>query len=340
MGPVDWRPDHLYAMKNNSLLFLAGSAACLVGAGALIYMAKARGRGPITPLPHALYRAEPKIDRQLYSSNPKGAEKSYSAFIKDHQNSKTQIVQDEVAAARIRLGFLAAHDKDFKKARSVFLEASSKYQGSNHRNPAFGDLKDQAAYQAMVCLEAQGHIAQAQAEYRKFLRERIDSPLVFAVHRRLQRLHGGLSQEQDDRLLQSFVSVQQKRARFETAVCGPKAIEHLLALLGMSSPGYQAIAAKCGTTEKGTSIEGIRKGLLALGMRSFGYRLNRKDFATLKVPALWLIKDHYVVVQEIKAEEALVYDSTINSLRKFKLPEEADVNFTAAVITLSPPDIR
>jgi len=246
-------------------------------------------------------------------------------------------VQDEVGEARIRLGYLAAKRKDFSAARGQFQEAALQYRGTGKMAADFGGIPDQAAYQAAVTLVAQGRNAEAEKAFTSFIKERPLSPLVNAAERRLVRMNGGKSKPEWEALLQEALTKQEKHAAFETSVCGPKAIARLLKLLGKPERDYKEIARLCGTSDKdGTTMEGMRKGLKALGIESYGYRVNREDFARLPLPALVLWGQHYLVLESITQGSASAFDPSLNSVSTSKLPPLDDPNFTAIVLTLSP----
>ena len=168
------------------------------------------------------------------------------------------------------------------------------------------------------------------------------SPLVFAAEKRLVRLSGGTPDPQDEKLLQSAVTAQESKAKYESALCGPKTIAYMLKT-GLLPSGQAAsvknesdltheIANNCGTTEKGTSIDGLRKGLRKLGYESFGLDLNRSDFQKLPLPAILLDGDHYFAILERKGDKIVLFDTLLNAKREVPLPKEDDPTFRATVI--------
>jgi hypothetical protein len=260
----------------------------------------------------------------------------YREIVETLQDNKDSQVQEEVAAVRMRMGYLTASTTSFEAARQVFLETETEYAGTGAIEPSFGTLPDQAAYQAAVCLVADGKIDEASEEFRRFIQERPLSPLVHASHRRLMRLapEGAVDH---NRLLQAAVTQQEENMRFEASVCGPKVIEELLRRSNQPTKSYTEIAELCGTTEEGTTLEGMRQGLKALGHESWGYRVNRKDFARLPLPAIYLGQDHYVLLLYIAPLKAIVYDPIYRSQRAVDLPPLDDLDFTATVLTLKIP---
>jgi tetratricopeptide (TPR) repeat protein len=323
---------------------LAIVALAIVGGGAWILGT----RKPQAPTDDMLVRkdlrseagkaaAEARADAdRLYAANPREAEERYRQFVDGHKSVRDPHVQDEVGSARIRLGYLAAKRKDYTAAREAFQEAATEYRGTGKMGAEYGGIPDQAAYQAAVTLVAEGKSAEAERAFVQFIKERPLSPLVTASRNRLVRLNGGKPKDEWDNLLQSALDKQQERARFEMSVCGPKAIVHVLQLIGRPKTDYAEIAKLCGTNDKGTSLEGMRTGLKALGLGAHGYRLNRRDFASIPLPAIVLSDRHYVVVETIGEEFAVVFDPTLGSQSRLALPPLDEPAFQINVLTLKP----
>lgn len=309
------------------------STGALVIAGVVVYSlvspptAVAAGTHPV--------RAERlKVDK-LYVADPKQAAEKYEEFVAEHRDSPDKKVQDEVAAARLRLGYLEVKSDGYQQARETFLEAEKEYKGEGGMGSDFGGLKDQAAYQAAVCLMGDKKNKEALAAFRSFIEEYRLSPLVHAAHRRMEILAPD-QQDAHDALLQKAIAAQEKHIRFETSVCGPKVIAHLLPKLGKSAKDYKEIAKLCGTTNDGTTVEGMRKALKALGMESYGYELNQADFMKLKPNAILLKDQHYVALIAITRDHVLVYDPVKGGEDKFPLPKADQADFSMPVLTFEP----
>ncbi len=313
--------------------FLVAGGVALLGGFAYFSMRNPKNQ-PVVEKPDPI-RLERQMSDRLYASQPAKAEEGYREFIERHEDSPSPKVQDEVAAARLRVGYLAARQSDFAKARTVFLQAAEKYKGEGAMGADFGGLKDQAAYQAGVCLMAEKKSEEALEAFQAFIRDYPLSPLVHAAHRRLEML-APESQEEHDALLQKAVAAQEKHIRFETSVCGPKVIAYILEKQGKEKPDYKEIAKLCGTTGDGTTLEGMRKGIRALGLESFGYELNREDFLKLKAPAILLRGDHYVALVSLTADYAVVYDPVRGGEDKFPLPKADQTDFSIPVLTFEP----
>ena len=208
-------------------------------------------------------------------------QKSPKTYIAINESSKDVKVQTLVTRARMTEAYAAAKKRDFPAARAEFIEASYKHKGTDAMNPEFGSLPDQAVYQAIVCLEAEGKKEEAAKEYRKFMEERKLSPLIHACARRLERLNGEKLLAEDQARLEAGIAEQEKRIRFETSVCGPKCLEKILPALGQPAKDYKQLAKICKTTDQGTTMEGLKKGCEELGLKPIGLELNSKDFVNV-----------------------------------------------------------
>lgn len=101
---------------------------------------------------------------------------------------------------------------------------------------------------------------------------------------------------------------------------------------------YRRIAKLCGTTDAGTTVEGMRKGLKSLGRESWAARLNRRDLAKASLPAVLFEGDHYVVLESVEGESATVWDPRFGATRPWRLPPGDDPDFSATVILLAKPE--
>jgi hypothetical protein len=262
--------------------------------------------------------------------------KAPESFVAKNEKSKDKVVQTEVTRTRMKLAYAAASTNDYKEARQEFIQTAALHKGTEAMHPEFGTLTDQAKYQAMVCLEASGDKEGAKKEYRKFMEENPTSPLIHACFRRLERLSGGTALAEDQQRLQNGISEQERRIRFETSVCGPKCLERLLKDT-KEAKDYKALAKLCKTSDDGTTMEGLKEGAEACGLKPVGLELNAKDFALLTKPAIWLQMDHYVAVLKIEGGKMLTYDPRFK-LEEWKgLPKADDTKFRAVVLALEVP---
>lgn len=313
---------------------LAAAAGVLVLGAGLCFLVNGKSHPKPKPGKATLAAAD------TFGSQPEKAAKDLRDFVAEHKKDKDENVQDKVGSARIRLAYLSAEKKDFGKARETFLAAKQEYKGTNAMGPEFGSIPDQAAYQAAVCLVAENKKDEAEKEFVAFLKDRPLSPLVHAVHNRLNRLNGGESKPEWDQLEQDAVTKQEKNIRFETSVCGPKTIEYLLPKLSKPAMDYKALAKLCGTTDKGTTIENMEKGLKTLGFQTYAYRLNRKDVSKATLPAIVLANDHYVALLKVTDTKITTYDTRFKALQTFPLPKADDPDFCLNVILFSQPNLK
>jgi tetratricopeptide (TPR) repeat protein len=243
--------------------------------------------------------------------------------------------RDVLVKARMKSGYEAAREGDYAAARAEFQAAGQVAGPEGQQGAAFGSLSGQAAYQAAVCLMAEGKKAEAEAEFYAFLEERPESPLCRAAYRRIVALNEGVPPKRAEDLLQQAISSREKRLRFEMSVCGPKVIARLLDHYRLDPAPYEEIARACGTTEEGTTMEGMSRGLRAYGFATKGFSLNRHDFGKVRTPAIWLASDHYVLVLEIARGKALVYDPSRSVEAWVPLPPPNDPSFFAIVLTVT-----
>ncbi len=306
------------------ILLASGLAVLVVGSG-LWWVGGHRSAKPSQALKVA------EITPPTVASTDPDSARVLHDFVKAHGKDLRPTVQDAVGQAEIRLGYVAAHEKNFVQARTAFLSAKTR-TGTGVMDANFGGVSDQAAYQAAVCLVGQENKTQQAHEFRQFIKDRPLSPLCRACWVRLHRM--GVDTPADNQLFQTAIAKQEAHIRFETSVCGPKAIAEILTLLGRPGQDYKALARVCGTTDTGTTIEGIRRGLQSVGLASFAYRLNRSDFSKVSLPAVYLSQDHYLVVTQFVATGMVAYDSRYGTRSTIKLPDLSDPDFTANVIVL------
>lgn len=264
------------------------------------------------------------------------AEQKLTAVIESGKANPDPQVQDQVASAGMTLGYLHARRGDYVKARETFISVSENYAGTDALDPDFGKLDDQAAYQAIVCLQAEGKIKEATAAYIAYIETRPLSPLVHAIYKRLTKDEKDQGKRDEyQRLLQTAITKQEAHARAEIAACGPRVILELFRRDGTALPSIESLTKQCGTNDKGTTLEGMVKALTAHGYSAEGHLLNRVDFAKTALPAIWLAKEHYLLLTKVEAGHATAYDPMTKTERKFRLPAIDDAEFTATVLTLS-----
>lgn len=246
---------------------------------------------------------------------------SLRSFVGQHKASKDPRVQDLVTRGAMKLGYAEAEAGRYKEARRTFMNAAASYKGAGHMDPSFGTLKDQAAYQAIVCLAADGKDDMAVAELQAFIKTNPLSPLVYSAHKRLLRMDPD-NRELYDSILQDAKEKQESEGRMAMARCGPLAAAELLRLSRMADTGIQVLERDSGMTADGASMAGLAKALLKQGLLVEGKELNLSDFRKQPAPFIWLADNHYLVVTKID-DQVHVFDPFLKGPRSLPLPQQS-----------------
>lgn len=265
---------------------------------------------------------------------PRQAEVELNQVITELDKRQDPESQDAATKARMELGYLHAEGGDAMKARAVFLEAEEKYKGTGVMSAEYGRLDDQAKYQAIAALNAAGKTKEYKDELIEFMRERPLSPLVQGVHTRLVKLDPE-NRDEYDGLLQIAQDKQTEHAKVEMAMCGPRALQKLLAVKKAESPGEAELKKLCRTDESGTTMENMAAALESLGFKAEGFEVNSKDYARMPLPAIQLIETHYVVVLKVGQKAATIYDPMLRGERQLDLPGADDAQFKAIVLKVN-----
>src|SRR5690349_20888065 len=257
-----------------------GVVACAAGLTGLNFIAglmTSGEPGPIDPRSaEAKEATEARVEagRTYSTGNHKKAANELRIFINQYEGSSDSDTQDQVAAARMTIGYIQASQKDFTHAKETFKELEAKYTGTGAENPEFGKVTDQAAYQAIVCLQAEGKTDEAVVAYVAFLKDHWDSPLIYAVHKRLRSLGPKEKQEEYERILQESIDKQDKKIRHDLAMCGPNALAYFMRLLSEAPKTVDELAKLCKTTDDGTTMANMAGAFSILGYEAKGYNLN------------------------------------------------------------------
>jgi hypothetical protein len=255
-------------------------------------------------------------------------------FVSKNSVVRDEAIQDAVTSARMRLAYLDAAEQKPEEARKQFLEAEKQHAGTDSLDPNYGAMTDQARYQAINCLMLEKKKAEAKKEYLAFLKDRPLSPLVFGVHKRLLKmLEVNETRDGIDQLLQVAVDKQAANNKRELALCGPRCIEKLLELKMKPKVALEEIERNCMTSDDGTTMSGMQKGLKAFGIESEGMLVNFTDFNRAVLPFIWLDKQHYVLVHTRKMGKVVVYDPFIRNDREVSVSDK-DASFSATILKL------
>jgi hypothetical protein len=281
------------------------------------------------------------VDR---SYNTPKAKEAYKSFIDKWKDNPDKKVQDEVGAARIRLAYTTAKSKDWPEARREFKEAALQYKGTGTMSADFGGIKDQALYQAAVTLNAEGKKAEYRAALVDFIKTQPMSPLVNACYKRLVAVDGKATAG-DDALLQSALTKQEKEVRFETSVCGPKCIVKLLEILGKAgsdkaASDYKQVAKLCGTTDHGTTLDGLRKGLRSFGLSYYGFQVSRQDLPRVATPSILYLNEHYYVIAKVAGQVLTAYDPMKEKQQQLDFSKVPDDKFQPIFLLPASPETQ
>ncbi|RYG45779.1 hypothetical protein EON79_11765 [bacterium] len=307
-------------MKNGLPL---GIAALVLTAGSVLWIGSHRAASKVAKVPAVVEKPSPEKDVALLES----------------PEAKAPVPTPKVAEARLREAHRAAKRQDWKGARTQFLLAAKAPAPKGPVGP-FGSLSDQGLYQAAATLAGEGRAQESKLAFLSFIKERPGSPLVHAAKKRVDRFGDEAASTEAERLLQLAIERQEKRVRFEMSVCGPKAIVRILPTLGKAAPSYKTLAQECGTTDSGTTLEGLRKGLKKHGVESWAYRLNREDLLRAPLPAILLHGDHYVVLEKIDEKTLAFFDPSVGSIVRRATPSPDDSSFSIDVVLFRQPELR
>lgn len=269
---------------------------------------------------------------EAVASNPKGALPQLRKEIESAKVESNVKKSDVVAAKAMRSAHAMAKAKDFGTARQAFLLVDKGYSGSGALNPDYGSVPDQARYQAIVCLVAEGKKSEAQKEFREFLKSRPTSHMAVQAFRRLVRLNGGVEDPKDIELYEKALHQQEVATKSAIAACGPKVVQRYLSEFRGKYTPFADIQAACRQTEEGTTMLDMVRALTQYKVGGEGMQLNAPDFRRQPIPFIWLMDDHFVLVEKRNHTTLHAWDPMLNGPRDVKLPTETDSTFQASVI--------
>ncbi|MBS1723107.1 MAG: hypothetical protein JSS66_09170 [Armatimonadetes bacterium] len=313
--------------SRTAFLSLAVTATVLLGLYAATH--------PVLPRPKGSPEARAVKSEYERTSTLKGpeAERRLEGLVARSKDSLDKDVQDVVATARMKLGYLAAERGDWRGAETVMRTAADEYRGSGQSVEGFGKLDEQAAYQAIVSVQASGDTKRSIKEYVRYLQDRPYSPLCYAVYDRLCKLDPRNAPSYE-RLLARATSKATEKKSLDEAQCGPKVLARLLLLKDGRRMSLEEASKLCGTTKEGTSMEALASACKAVGHKATGVLLNRRDFASVRLPAVWLWNGHYVLLSETDGATYRFYDPMDDSERSVRLPRSDDAEFQAVVLAI------
>jgi len=125
--------------------------------------------------------------------------------------------------------------------------------------------------------------------------------------------------------------------------CGPRSMWYACSLLGIPAE-IDDIATKCGMTEEGTTMRGIRDGARAMGLVCDGYRLEIEQLLDLDTPAiLFLDGNHFACVDPRKpspkgsAKVLRMYGGALGESAIWIDPRKLVDHWKGETLTIRPP---
>ncbi len=90
--------------------------------------------------------------------------------------------------------------------------------------------------------------------------------------------------------------------------CGPRALAIACRQLGVKAD-VARLTHFAGTTDRGTSLEGLANAAGAVGLKAQGVQVNRLAFSDIKTPAvIWLNGGHFAVLLSVTDKIARIHD--------------------------------
>ena len=90
--------------------------------------------------------------------------------------------------------------------------------------------------------------------------------------------------------------------------CGPRALAIACAMLGVKTDAAR-LTKLAGTTDRGTSLEGLANAARAVGLKAQGVQVNRLAYSDIKTPAvIWLNGGHFAVLLSVTDKIARIHD--------------------------------
>jgi predicted double-glycine peptidase len=224
----------------------------------------------------------------------------------------------EAAQAGLLFAYAAARQRHFEVAGERFIltrNIAASLPDHGARPVPFGDpepgIEEEAAFQGVVCVSAEGHKAEAEAGYRDFMRDYPQSILIHAAVKRIARFHkGDIPKEAEAVWRQAMrLQAQQERTRRrEQALCGPECLAELLHRQGKASDVH-ALAREMHTDETGTSLAALSETAKRHGFVAQGVELTQAGLMQQKLPAVaYLRSGHYVLVDRVEPAAVTVWD--------------------------------
>lgn len=228
--------------------------------------------------------------------------------VKAKHNEETARVQRNWAFAHASLG-------DYASAYASLKGLLAQYTGAD----AFDwfthiSTREELDYQQALALAAQpDKKTEGIAELKAFAQRHKDSHLALRALARVQQL------DPQPAVLPMSVAAQapesETSAPASGCICGPVALASALGQL-QHQVGLDTLVRAAGTSEQGTSMLGLIRAAREQGVTAYGLRVAKLDLSAIPLPAVALLRDHYVTVTAVKAGEVSLVDPLAGSVTK------------------------
>lgn len=307
-------------MKQTQKIVLVG--VCLLTLGGW-WAVRQRTHSPAAETAVTTLHAKPSLSQPLYDLYNQGKyadlEGRSVAFIRQYEGRTDTAARRAVVEARYLRAFAMARRQEYKQARELFEDLEEGASALPDKGavpqkigmPAEPTMQEVGAFQKTVCLSAMGKTAEAEAEYRQFLKQYPTSVLIHGAMKRVARMHGGDVPPQTEKLYSAAVAVRQKQEQKrlrDQSLCGPQVLAELLKRQGKRAD-VGKLAQQMQTNHEGTSLLAMQKAAAQHGFTAQGVQLKNEVFPKQKLPLVALVQPgHYVLVEQCTAGGVTVWE--------------------------------
>ncbi len=166
-------------------------------------------------------------------------------------------------------------------------------------------LEEEAAFEQVTCISAEGHKHEAEQGYMAFMRQHPMSVLIQAAADRIEHFHGGNLPQKATELW----SADMKAQNLDAAMCGPRCMAYIMKTDGMDSSARK-IASQMKTNVGGTTLYAMQQFAVKNGWpKAEGVQINLKNLLKQKQPIVAFLKPcHYVVITHMTPTSLTIWD--------------------------------
>lgn len=235
---------------------------------------------------------------------------------------------EEVAKAYRHTALAQGAQGDYAGTYSTLKQLAQNYTGTDPMDYfTFTTTRQDLEFQKALALAAAGQKSEALAELRAFAAKYPDSHLSIRAIARMEQLDLRVV-DQGAHTLTSAEPVEQPLPRptepvmaakqattansseDRACICGPSALRVALSRLGHEVP-LAALIQASGASQEGTSMAGLVKAAREQGVTAFGLQVAKVDLSRVTLPAVVLLKDHYVTVTAVGPDQVTYFDPLI-----------------------------